>query len=70
LPKLTCQPKYETENKVEKVGVFFRPEKVSVNSPRFTSNPPQLHHKITTLKTAFSQKPLQKRPPHHAAKKA
>jgi hypothetical protein len=33
--------------------MFFGLEKVSVNSPRFTSNPPQLHHQKTTLKNAY-----------------
>jgi len=34
---------------------------VSVNAPQLTSNPPQLHHKNTTLKAHFFAKPLQKR---------
>jgi hypothetical protein len=46
----------------QKVGMFFRPEKLSVNAPRFTSNPPQLHHKRPRQKRTFSQNPLQKRP--------
>jgi hypothetical protein len=50
------------ENKVGKSGIFFGPKKVSVNSPRFTSNPPQLHHKITTINTHSFAKPPYKRP--------
>jgi hypothetical protein len=42
---------------------------VSVNSPRFTSNPPQLHHPKTTLKTHIFAKPPAKTPLHHAIKK-
>jgi hypothetical protein len=48
--------------------VFFRPEKVSLNTPHFTSNPPQLHHKKTTLKTHIFTKPPAKTPLHHAIK--
>jgi hypothetical protein len=57
------------ENKVEKVGIFFRPEKLSVNSPRFTSNPPQFHHPKTTSKTHIFAKPPAKTHLHHAGKK-
>src|SRR5260370_29660768 len=35
----------------------FSPEKMAVNTPRFTLNPPQLHHKNTTLKTHVFAKP-------------
>jgi hypothetical protein len=43
---------------------------VSINAPRFTSNPPQLHHKNTIKKTLFSQKPPEKTRFHHTQKKA
>jgi hypothetical protein len=56
------------KNKVEKVGVFFRPEKVLVSSPISTSNPPQLHHKNTTLKTHLFAKPPVKTLSHHGKK--
>jgi hypothetical protein len=42
--------------------MFFAAGKVSVNSPRFTSNPPQIHHKKPHLKTQFFAKPPQKHP--------
>src|SRR5437879_6614144 len=37
--------------------MFLCAAKVSVNAPRFTSNPPQLHHKNTTFKTHIFAKP-------------
>jgi hypothetical protein len=41
--------------------VFFRTTNVSIHSPRFTSVPPQIHHKNTTQKHAFFPKPPAKR---------
>jgi hypothetical protein len=41
---------------------------VSVNSPRFTSNPPQIHHKKTTIKTPIFAKPPVKTTFHHSKK--
>jgi hypothetical protein len=37
--------------------VFFVTTNVTVNSPRFTINSPQLHHKNTTIKTQLFAKP-------------
>jgi hypothetical protein len=37
-----------TQNNFEKVGMFLAPEKQPSSAPRFTTHPPQLHHKITT----------------------
>jgi hypothetical protein len=39
----------------------FAPQKVSGNSPRLPHNSPQVHHKSTTTKRGFPQKPQQKR---------
>jgi hypothetical protein len=46
----------------------FGAEKVSVNTPQFTINPPQLHHKNTTLKTQVFAKPPAKTAFHHGQK--
>jgi hypothetical protein len=35
---------------------IFQPEKVTVNSPRITIKPPQLHHQKTTSNPPFFQK--------------
>jgi len=52
------------KNKVEKVGVFFDATKVDVNSPRFTSVPPQNHHPKTTFCTPrFRKTPRKNAPP-------
>jgi hypothetical protein len=48
--------------------MFFAAGKVSVNSPRFTSNPPQIHHKKPHLKTQFFAKPPAKTPFDHTEK--
>jgi hypothetical protein len=40
------------------------PGKPSVNSPRFTTQKPQTHHKKPSTKTRFSQKPPAKMPTH------
>jgi len=48
--------------KLQKRWKIFRPQKVSVNQPQFTSNPPQLHHKKPHRKTTFSQKTPAKTP--------
>jgi hypothetical protein len=48
---------------------IFRPRKVTVNVPAFTTNSPQTHHKNTTPNTTFSQKTPAKTPIHHAKKK-
>jgi hypothetical protein len=47
---------------VQKVGVFLATTEQSVNPPRFTTNPPQLHHKKPPRKHAFSQNHPQKLP--------
>jgi hypothetical protein len=44
----------------EKVHVF-RARILTINSPAFTSNPPQLHHQKTTPNHPFSPPPQQKR---------
>jgi hypothetical protein len=49
--------------------VFFSTTKVSINTPQFTINPPQLHHKNTTTKTQFFAKPPAKTPIYHTRKK-
>jgi hypothetical protein len=41
---------------------------MSINAPRFTSNPPQLHHKKTTFCTPLFPKTPAKTPFHHAKK--
>jgi hypothetical protein len=48
--------------------MFFGAEIASVNSPGFTSNPPRLHHKNTTLKTHIFAKPPVKTLFHHGKK--
>jgi hypothetical protein len=40
--------------------MFSAPEKVTVNTPRFTSEPPQIHHRKTTFNTPFFAKPPSK----------
>jgi len=52
----------DNQKYISKSWHVFRPEKLSVNAPRFTSNPPQLHHKKPRQKRTFSQNPLQKHP--------
>jgi hypothetical protein len=37
--------------------MFSAPEKVTANTPRFTSKPPQIHHRKTTFNTPFFAKP-------------
>jgi hypothetical protein len=53
--------------KFEKVK-FFGAQKLTVNSPRFTSNPPRIHHQKTTLRTHLSAKTPAKTPFRHAKK--
>jgi hypothetical protein len=50
------------KNKVQKSGAFLEPEKVSVSTPQFTTNPPQLHHDLPTRKRSKSAKPPAKLP--------
>jgi hypothetical protein len=45
----------EVQNIFRKVGVFFSAEKQPSNSPRFTTNPPQIHHKSPARKRSFFQ---------------
>jgi hypothetical protein len=45
--------------------MFFEPQKLTVNSPAFTSNPPQLHHKKTTFYNPFLPKPPAKTASRH-----
>jgi hypothetical protein len=56
-----------TKNKVQNSGIFLDAKKRPSNTPRFTSNSPQLHHKNTTQKHPFFPKPPEKTalPPHH-----
>jgi hypothetical protein len=35
---------------------IFRARKVTVNKPRFTTNPPQIHHQKTTFNHQFFAK--------------
>jgi hypothetical protein len=35
----------------------FRVRKVTINKPRFTTNPPQIHHQKTTFNHPFLPKP-------------
>jgi hypothetical protein len=49
--------------------MFLRSGKVSGNTPRFTSNSPQLHHKNTTFLTHIFAKPPVKTAFFTAAKK-
>jgi hypothetical protein len=53
------------KNKLQKVGVFFAPEKVLPKAPRSPRITPQINHKNTTTKHAFSPKPPAKTPVHH-----
>jgi hypothetical protein len=55
-------PKKEPKNKVQKVGVFLATTQTAINRPRFTTNPPQPHHKNTTPKNAHFPKPPSKTP--------
>jgi hypothetical protein len=48
--------------------MFFVTQNASINSPRFTSDSPQLHHKKPHTKHPFSRKPPAKTPLHHAKK--
>jgi hypothetical protein len=41
---------------------YFQPRKVTVNSPRITTPPPQIHHQKTTLYHPFFQKTPAKTP--------
>src|SRR5271170_6538023 len=50
-------------------GMFSAPEKHPSKTPQLTSNPPQLHHKKPSRNHAFSQKPPEKTPLHHAEEK-
>jgi hypothetical protein len=50
------------ENKVQKVGVFLATTQTAINRPRFTTHPPQPHHKNTTPKNAHFPKPPSKTP--------
>jgi hypothetical protein len=38
------------KNKVQKVGVFFEPEKVTAKTPRQPHKSPQLHHDLPSRK--------------------
>jgi hypothetical protein len=46
----------------KKVAYFLKAGKVSVNTPRFTTNPPQLHHDLPSRKQQKSAKPPAKLP--------
>jgi hypothetical protein len=50
-------PKWESLKINPEEVAFFEPEKVTVNLPAFTSNPPQIHHRNTTFCTPFLPKP-------------
>jgi hypothetical protein len=52
------------KNKLQKVGVFFAPEKVVAKAPRSPRKPPQKHHN----KTGILPKPPAKTHVHHKIK--
>jgi hypothetical protein len=56
------------QNKLEKVGVFLAPQKPPSNSPRFTSESPQTHHKKPRVLHHISAKPPAKTTLHHPEK--
>jgi len=43
-------------------------EKVSIKTPQFTTNPPQLNHDLPSRNTTKTQKPPAKTPLHHTKK--
>jgi hypothetical protein len=47
---------------------IFAPPNTSVSSPRFTIDPPQIHHQKTTFCTPFFLKTPAKMPLYHAKK--
>jgi hypothetical protein len=51
LPK-TGPPK----NKLRNHGAFFEAKKLTAKTPRFTTQPPRLHHQKTTIKHPFFAK--------------
>jgi hypothetical protein len=55
------------KNKVQKVGVFFTPEKVTAKIPRQPRNSPQHHHDLPSKNTTKNAKTPAKSPLHHAA---
>jgi hypothetical protein len=62
-------PKWESlKNKLRKKWHVFRARILTINSPAFTSNPPQLHHKKPTSNHPFSPKPPAKTRSHHPQK--
>jgi hypothetical protein len=58
----------KVENKLQKVGAFFAAEKVVRKRPHSPRKPPQIDHKNTTTKHAFSPKSPAKTPVHHKIK--
>jgi hypothetical protein len=54
--------RHRSKNKVQIRGVFFITTKRAINSPRFTTQPPQIHHKNTTPKTHVFSEPPSKTP--------
>jgi hypothetical protein len=56
------------KNKSQKSGIFFRSPKAVINSPAFTTHPPQSHHQKTISIHPISPKPPAKTPIHHAEK--
>jgi len=67
-PNKISSEKVFDKNKVEKVGVFFAPEKVVAKPPRSPHITPRIDHKNTTTKHALSPKPPAKTPVHHKSK--
>jgi hypothetical protein len=51
-----------TQNKPKNSGIFLDAKKQPSTHHDLPRNSPQLHHKNTTIKHPFSQKPLKKRP--------
>jgi hypothetical protein len=44
------------KNKLRNHGAFFEAEKLTAKTPRFTTQPPRLHHQKTTIKHPFFAK--------------
>jgi hypothetical protein len=55
-------------NKFQNRGVKFASQKVVIKTPQFTTNPPQLHHKLPSKKTPKTAKPPAKTPLHQPEK--
>jgi hypothetical protein len=53
------------KNKLRNHGAFFEGKKLTAKTPRFTTQPPRLHHQKTTIKhTSFAKNPTKHHKPH------